>query len=81
MMLLFRELSKMLMSFGMIAIWIQTRLKFLTTRIRHKKKMPGEVAYDDLIEDPEHKFHVEVIYATVDSMVNELCQRTMGFVK
>ena len=40
--------------------------------------MPVEVAYDEPIEDPEHKFHVEVIYATVDSMVNALRQRTDG---
>ena len=52
--------------------------KFSTTRIRRKKKMTGEVACDEPIEDPEHKFHVEVIYATVDSMVDELRQRTDG---
>ena len=52
--------------------------KFLSTRIRRKKKMPGEVACDKPIEDAEQKFHVEVIYATVDSMVNELRQRTDG---
>ena len=53
--------------------------KFLTTRIRRKKKML-EVACDEPIEDSEQKFHVEVIYATVDSMsmVNELRQRTDG---
>ena len=50
--------------------------KFLTMRIRRKKKMLGEVACDEPIEDYERKFHVEVIYSTVDSMVNELRQRT-----
>lgn len=52
--------------------------KFQITRTKRRKKMPGEGASDEPMEDPQKKITVEVVYATVDSMVSELQQHTDG---
>ncbi|KAJ8043424.1 Zinc finger MYM-type protein 1 [Holothuria leucospilota] len=53
--------------------------EFKTTRMRRRKRMVGEIAFDEPISDPTAKFKVNVYFAIYDTLVGELRSRFSDF--
>lgn len=66
--------------------WAQTKLserdveaeietELPTKRVRIRKKMPGEQSYNEIVENPDEAFKVQVYFVVVDTIVTSLKRR------